>query len=190
LVAVTGRRWLLQALPGFPVAARVDSLAGVAGVALARLTERLAHALPVQLSCLVVVDHVLDSSLAAGSTTRYGAVFLASGPGRLKGQGFIRKEHDCMLTITDTAAEAIKGIVASPQVPEGAGLRIATRPETPAEGPFEVSVAPVPAEEDQVVEESGAQVFLEPHAAEALDDKVLDAEIEGGEVRFAIGQQT
>jgi iron-sulfur cluster assembly protein len=190
LVAVTGRRWLLQALPGFPVAARVDSLAGVAGVALARLTERLAHALPVQLSCLVVVDHVLDSSLAAGSTTRYGAVFLASGPGRLKGQGFIRKEHDCMLAITDTAAEAIKGIVASPQVPEGAGLRIATRPETPAEGPFEVSVAPVPAEEDQVVEESGAQVFLEPHAAEALDDKVLDAEIEGGEVRFAIGQQT
>lgn len=68
-----------------------------------------------------------------------------------------------MLTITDTAAEAIKGIVASPQVPEGAGLRIATRPESPAEGAFEVSVAPVPAEEDQVVEESGAQVFLELH---------------------------
>jgi iron-sulfur cluster assembly protein len=111
-------------------------------------------------------------------------------PGSLKGQGSIRKEQDCMLTITDTAAEAIKGIVASPQVPEGAGLRIATRPESPTEGAFEVSVAPVPAEEDQVVEESGAQVFLEPHAAEALDDKVLDAEIEGGEVRFAVGEQT
>ena len=95
-----------------------------------------------------------------------------------------------MLTITDTAAEAIKGIVASRQVPESAGLRIATRPESPAEDAFEVSVAPVPAEEDQVVEESGAQVFLEPHAAEALDDKVLDAEIEGGEVRFAVGEQT
>src|ERR671917_311979 len=74
LVAVTGRRWLLQALSGFPVAARVDSLAGVAGVALARLTERLAHTRPVQLSCLVAVDHVLDSSLAAGSTTRHAAV--------------------------------------------------------------------------------------------------------------------
>jgi hypothetical protein len=56
LVAVTRRRGLLQALPGFPVAARVDSLPGVAGVALARLTERLAHTFPVQLSCLVVVD--------------------------------------------------------------------------------------------------------------------------------------
>jgi iron-sulfur cluster assembly protein len=113
-----------------------------------------------------------------------------SAPGRLKGQGSIRKEHDCMLTITDTAAEAIKGIVASREVPEGAGLRISTRPESPAEGAFEVSVAPVPAEEDQVVEEAGAQVFLEPHAAEALDDKVLDAEIEGSEVRFAVGEQT
>jgi hypothetical protein len=87
LAAVIRRRWLLQALPGFPVAARVDSLPGVAGVALARLTERLAHTLPVQLSCLVVVDHVLGSSLAAGSTTRHAAVFPASAPGRLKRQG-------------------------------------------------------------------------------------------------------
>jgi hypothetical protein len=47
-----------------------------------------------------------------------------------------------MLTITGTAAEATRGIVASPQVPEGAGLRIATRPESPAEGAFEVFVAP------------------------------------------------
>ena len=39
LVAVKRRRLLLQALPGFPVAARVDSLPGVAGVALARLTD-------------------------------------------------------------------------------------------------------------------------------------------------------
>jgi iron-sulfur cluster assembly protein len=153
---------------------------------LARRTEGLAHTLLAQLPCLVAVGHFLDSSPAAPSTTS----FLASVPGRLKGQRSTRKERDRMLTITDTAAEAIKGIVASPQVPEGAGLRIATRPEGPAEAAFEASVAPVPAEDDRVVEESGAQVFLEPHAAEALDDKVLDAEIEGGEVRFAIGEQT
>jgi uncharacterized membrane protein YgcG len=145
LVAVTRRRWLLQALPGFPVAARVDPLPGVAGVALARLTERLAHT--VQLSCLVLVDHVLDSSLAAGVHDATCSSFPASVLGRLHGS--IRKDHGCMLTITPTAAEAMKGIVASPQVPERAGLRIATRPESPAEGAFEVSVAPVPAEEDQ-----------------------------------------
>jgi len=95
-----------------------------------------------------------------------------------------------MLTITDRAAEAIKGIVASPEVPEGAGLRIVARPGGQPEGALEVSIAALPAEEDKVVEESGAQVFLEPAAAEALDDKVLDAEVEGGEVRFAVGEES
>jgi hypothetical protein len=63
LVAVTRMRWLLQALPGFPVAARVDPLPGVAGVALARLAERLAHTLAVQPPSLVAIGHVLDSRL-------------------------------------------------------------------------------------------------------------------------------
>jgi len=91
-----------------------------------------------------------------------------------------------MLTITDTAADAIKGIVATQEMPESAGLRVAAQPE----GTLEVSIAALPAEEDQVIEDSGAHVFLEPTAAEALDDKVLDAEVEGGEVRFAVGEQT
>jgi hypothetical protein len=88
LAAVTRGRLLLQALPGFPVAARVDSLPGVAGVALARLTERLAHTLPVQLSCLVVVDHVLDSSLAAGS-----ARMSMEGPTEGVEHGTLWREH-------------------------------------------------------------------------------------------------
>ena len=91
-----------------------------------------------------------------------------------------------MLAITETAAEAIRAIVASPEVPQGAGLRLAAQPE----GAMQLSIAAVPGEDDKVVEESGAQVFLEPTAADALDDKVLDAEVEGGEVRFAVGEQT
>lgn len=95
-----------------------------------------------------------------------------------------------MLAITDTAAEAINGIVTTHEAPETAGLRIVARPESQPEGALEVSVAATPAEDDEVVQESGAQVFLEPLAAKALDDKVLDAEIdEQGQVRFAIDQQ-
>src|ERR687896_55174 len=46
LVAVTGRRWLLQALSGFPVAAPVDSPPGGGGGALPPLPGRLPHTPP------------------------------------------------------------------------------------------------------------------------------------------------
>ena len=96
-----------------------------------------------------------------------------------------------MLAITDTAAEAIRGIVAAPELPEGAGLRIAT--VAPAEGEaaaaLEVSVAETPAENDQVVSESGARVFVEAEAVPLLDDKLLDAQIEGTRVGFMLSEQ-
>jgi hypothetical protein len=38
-----------------------------------------------------------------------------------------------------------------------------------------LSVALLPSEDDEVLEEQGARVFLEPEAAALLDDKVLDA---------------
>ncbi len=40
-----------------------------------------------------------------------------------------------------------------------------------------------------MVEESGAHIFLEPPAAEAHDDKLLDAQVEGGQVRFTVSEQ-
>ena len=46
-----------------------------------------------------------------------------------------------------------------------------------------------PVEHDQVVEQHGAHVFLEPHAASYLDDKLLDADIDGQQVRFAVSDQ-
>jgi iron-sulfur cluster assembly protein len=92
-----------------------------------------------------------------------------------------------MLAISDNAAEAIRGLLAAPEVPDSAGLRIAA-PVT-GEASFELSVATTPAEDDEVVEEQGAQVFLEPNAAALLDDKRLDAQVEAGQVTFAIAQQ-
>lgn len=94
-----------------------------------------------------------------------------------------------MLTITDTAAEAIRGIVAAPEIPEGAGLRIATQPDAGAAA-LEVTVAERPAATDQVVDESGARVFVEADAVPLLDDKLLDAQIEGSRVGFTLSEQT
>jgi iron-sulfur cluster assembly protein len=94
-----------------------------------------------------------------------------------------------VLAITDTAAEAIRGIVAAPELPDGAGLRIATTPGTGESAALEVSVAETPADTDQVVSESGARVFVEAEAVPLLDDKLLDAQIEGTRVGFMLSER-
>jgi Fe-S cluster assembly iron-binding protein IscA len=50
-------------------------------------------------------------------------------------------------------------------------------------------VAATPAEDDQLVEQQGAQVFLEPSAVGLLEDKRLDAQVEADQITFAIAQQ-
>jgi iron-sulfur cluster assembly protein len=80
-------------------------------------------------------------------------------------------------------------VVSSQVAPEGAGLRIATPLEGAPEGKLEVTLAAVPAEDDDVIDEGGAHVFLESRAAEALDDKLLDAPVEGGRVRFTVSER-
>ena len=92
-----------------------------------------------------------------------------------------------MLTMTDTAAEAVKTIVArGPQAADG-GLRIR---DAGAETGFELSVAPAPEPDDTVVVTEGARVFLDTAASLALNDRVLDAQLEqDGTVRFALAAQ-
>ncbi|NMH99724.1 adhesin [Pseudonocardia acidicola] len=96
-----------------------------------------------------------------------------------------------MLAITDTAAEAIKSLTAGAELPEGGGLRIAAT--DPDQG-LELSLAAQPIEQDTVLSGDGITVFLEPVAAQVLDDKVLDVQPvttpDGQEeLRFAIGPQ-
>lgn len=96
-----------------------------------------------------------------------------------------------MLTLTDTAAGVVKQLTEIDETngPDG-GLRISTQPEG-AEGPgLVLSAAPAPEDGDQVLDESGARVFLDESAAVMLDDKVLDAQTDpDGSVQFAVGMQ-
>lgn len=94
-----------------------------------------------------------------------------------------------MLMITERAGEAIRTILEAPQVPEGAGLRIYAEAVDDERASLELAVTEGPAGSDQVLEQAGARVFLDPQAALYLDDKVIDAEIEQGQVRFSIGLQ-
>ena len=93
-----------------------------------------------------------------------------------------------LLALTDSAVQAVKDIVSSAEVAETGGLRmVAERAGTQAN--FQVSVVPSQAEDDVVIEEQGARVFLEPDAASLLDDKVLDASVEQDQVAFTIADQ-
>jgi Fe-S cluster assembly iron-binding protein IscA len=96
-----------------------------------------------------------------------------------------------MLVLTEAAAEVVKAITATPEAPEGAGLRIAPSATEPGNtGDLQVSAAPGPHENDQVIETSGAHVYLEPQAAEYLEDKVLDAQVDSeGRAHFSLGMQ-
>src|SRR5262245_34548107 len=94
-----------------------------------------------------------------------------------------------MLALTERAVEAVKGIVSSSAGDsEGSGMRLSAEQEG-TQTHFKLSVVPLPAEDDEVIEEQGARVFLETKAAFLLDDKVLDASITQDEVAFMIGDQ-
>jgi Fe-S cluster assembly iron-binding protein IscA len=102
-----------------------------------------------------------------------------------------KRKEPHMLLLTETAAEVVKSVTATPQAPDGAGLRIsssAPQPDNP--GSLELTAAAGPGENDQVIEAAGARVFLEPQAALFLEDKVLDAQVDDqGNARFALGVQ-
>jgi len=92
-----------------------------------------------------------------------------------------------MLAVTDVAAMAIRDITTAQEVPDGAGLRIAT---DAAAGSLTLSLAAEPTEGDQIVDAEGARVFLDSDAALLLDDKELDAEVDAtGAVQFAVAEQ-
>ena len=94
-----------------------------------------------------------------------------------------------MLTLTENATAVIKNITESQQQPDGSGLRIVQQ-GAGQEAELALTTAPEPESGDQVVEEQGARVFLEETAAQTLDDKVLDAQVdESGGVQFTLAIQ-
>ncbi|HEU4905217.1 MAG TPA: HesB/YadR/YfhF-family protein [Solirubrobacterales bacterium] len=94
-----------------------------------------------------------------------------------------------MLELSSQAEEAIRGILASEGVPDGASFRISAQQSAEAEGGLAVSIVDEAPPEDQVVEGDDVEVRLEPTAAEMLDDKQLDAQVANGEVQFSLNAQ-
>jgi Fe-S cluster assembly iron-binding protein IscA len=97
-----------------------------------------------------------------------------------------------VLAVTEAAASAVNTILAGSELPEEGGMRIARAPAAEnSEAPgltLSLHLVPAPEDGDQVV--GGEHVFVDPEAAEALDDKVLHAEVVENQVQFVIGEQS
>ncbi|MDZ5620232.1 Fe-S cluster assembly protein HesB [Nocardioides bizhenqiangii] len=88
-----------------------------------------------------------------------------------------------MLTLTENACSIVKRYTDHPETPDDAGLRITSTPEAQ----LAVTAADEPVAGDHLVEQDGARVYLDPVAAQQLDDKVLDAGVdETGNIQFGL----
>ena len=95
-----------------------------------------------------------------------------------------------VLVLSEEAAQAVRSLVSAPGLPEGAGLRISTETTQVEGGPrqdLRLSVVNGPNEGDEVLE--AERIFLEPQAAEFLDDKILDADFVDDDVRWSLDIQ-
>jgi iron-sulfur cluster assembly protein len=89
-----------------------------------------------------------------------------------------------VLEMTKTAIDTINHFA-----PGDAGLRVSMSDGDPETDALRIEIADAPGADDQVVEAGGAHVFLEPRAADTLDDKVLDAVQDERGVHFAVRHQ-
>lgn len=95
-----------------------------------------------------------------------------------------------MLTITQNAADAMETIFsAAPEVPDTAGMRITHDVGEDGRPAFRLAVVERPEASDQVVDAENVSVYLESATSPLLDDKILDARVEGDKIGFTLDEQ-
>jgi Fe-S cluster assembly iron-binding protein IscA len=94
-----------------------------------------------------------------------------------------------MLSLTTAAVEAVRDAAASEGAPAGAGLRLVAEE---VDGELEVAISLVdgPREGDEVVEQDGVRVYLDPVAADALADVELDAHAHDDHFHFEFNERS
>lgn len=81
-----------------------------------------------------------------------------------------------MLSVTVAAAEAINALVAEHEMPPGSGLRIYREGDSTRSQGLGLSIVAAPADDDTVIEENGARVFLPPYLVGLLKNEELHVE--------------
>jgi iron-sulfur cluster assembly protein len=95
-----------------------------------------------------------------------------------------------VLTLTPAAAEVVRTLVGQSEAPDSGGLRIVASDGAAEAVELELSLVGEPDALDETVEQEGATVYLDPGAAELLDDKLLDASVADDQVTFVLRDET
>jgi iron-sulfur cluster assembly protein len=93
-----------------------------------------------------------------------------------------------VLTLTENAEHALDAVVAAERAPEGAGVRISQGVGADGQPAVGLAMAPAPEPGDAVVEDAKVPVFVAADVADLLDDKILDAQVDGDQIAFRIGE--
>ena len=92
------------------------------------------------------------------------------------------------LMLTPEAAETIRQLAEQPGVE---GMRISGATESAdGDGPgLQIAVVPGPEPDDRVIEAEGALLYLDSAADRTMEDKVLHAALDSGQIRVELFEQ-
>jgi Fe-S cluster assembly iron-binding protein IscA len=92
-----------------------------------------------------------------------------------------------MLTVTPAASAAVAAVLYSPQVPDGAGLRLQEGIDAAGQASIGIAIVDEPGDSDEHVPvDAGRELLVAQEVAGALDGQTLDAEIQDENVAFTI----
>lgn len=79
-----------------------------------------------------------------------------------------------MLQVSEQAAVALEAIRRSEGIPETHGTRLSAAPQPTGDLAIRLEFVEAAEEGDQVTEQAGTEVFVDPELAEPLSDAVMD----------------
>jgi Fe-S cluster assembly iron-binding protein IscA len=95
-----------------------------------------------------------------------------------------------MLTVTVAAGAALASLLKSPEIPDGGVPRLVQGRAPDGEPAIGLTIVSDPDPADEVVAvATGVEIFIEPSAADALDDQQLDVELDHERVLFSLRSQ-
>ena len=92
-----------------------------------------------------------------------------------------------VVTLSEGAAERIRDLLAQQDRPEGSGLRLKVRGGGCSGLMYEMDLSDGPEEGDQVAEQHGVRVFVDPKSALFVQDSHIEWESDLMGSRFKIG---